>query len=136
MRNEWMPLYRRALGTDRFVARWCARCGHEGTAWADPDGGVVLRCPRCLRERVEELRSERGSLPGAVNRLQTMARKDLAKQSLDDRSELTVEFDVFCRCARCDALIHRDDAWYWLPEGVSSSPPYCRACRGELEEGR
>lgn len=134
MTETWKPLYRRALGSDRFLARWCARCGHEGTAWADGEYGVVLRCPRCLRERVRALREEVGELPGAVDYLETMANRDLERQSVDYRADLTVDFDVFCRCAQCDRLIHRDDARYWLPPGASSSPPYCQPCRAELAE--
>lgn len=45
MNNHERALYRSALGADRFLAQWCARCGHEGTAWADGEGGVVIRCP-------------------------------------------------------------------------------------------
>lgn len=132
---SWKPLYRRALGEDRFLDRWCARCGHEGTAWADGEGGIALRCPRCLRERVRALRQAHGELPGAVDHLETMARGDLKRQSLEDRSGLTVEFDVFSRCARCDRLIQRKDARHWRPPGTSSSPPYCRECHGELSAG-
>jgi uncharacterized C2H2 Zn-finger protein len=128
-------LHRLALGADHFVERWCVECGYEGTTWVHPDGGLVMRCPRCLRERVRALRRERGSLPDPVAYLETMAERDLARQSLENRWDLTVEFDVFVRCDRCDALLERDDARYWLPEGATSSPPYCRPCYAELREG-
>lgn len=133
MNDEERALYRRALGADRFLAQWCARCGHEGTAWADGEGGVVIRCPRCLRERVRSLREVHDSLPGSVDYLETMADRDLERQSLENH-DLTVDFDVFYRCDRCDGLIHLDDARYWIPPGESSSPPYCRPCHAELSE--
>lgn len=88
MTETWKPLYRRALGSDRFLARWCARCGHEATAWSDGGAGVVLRCPHCLRERVRALREKHGELPWAVDYLETRADRLLEEQSLDYRAEL------------------------------------------------
>lgn len=132
---EWMPLYRKALGRDRFVGRWCARCGHERTAWADGQFGIALRCPRCLRERVRALRETHGPLPRAVAYLEKMANDDLRKQSIESRRGLTVDFDVFARCDRCERVILRKDARCRLASGQSSSPPYCLACYAELEAG-
>jgi len=138
---EWMPLYEEALGHDRFLGEFCAKCGHRGTGWADGHLGIAIRCPKCLRDRVRSLRDVHGTLPSAVAYLEKMADGDIRKQGVDNRDDLTVDFDVFCRCAHCDALIHRKDARYWLPPGAKSSPAYCIDCyqalraSGEQDQG-
>jgi hypothetical protein len=113
------------LEVDVFVDHACARCGTHGALFATPR--MFSACPKCLAERIRELRSLGRELPPWLYYLEGAASGEADAQDRRADAALTVSFDDFMRCVRCGAVVPERQVRY-LPTGPNVMSPHCAAC--------
>jgi len=132
LRNDVEP-YSRILEGDVFANHLCTRCGTGGALFATPR--MFTACPKCLAERIRDLRKVSGVLPAWVHYLEGAADEEVARQARAEDAALTASFDDFYRCGRCDTLVPAAEARYYVPPNGNSSPPYCIECYERVRRG-
>jgi hypothetical protein len=121
------------LECDTLVDNMCLECGTHGALFATPR--MFSACPRCLADRIRRLREMEVDLPEWLLYLEKAGEREAVRQHKAEEAKLSVSFDDFYHCARCDRLIQAQDARYYLPPGATSSPAYCVGCYEELRRG-
>jgi HEAT repeat protein len=120
------------LEADVFVDNACVRCGTHGALFATPR--MFSACPKCLAERIRNLRALGRDLPAWLYYLEGAASGEVDAQDRRADAAFTVSFDDFTRCVRCGAVVSEQKVRY-LPTGPNAMSPHCTSCY-ELLRGK
>ncbi len=131
-----------------FVNHLCVKCGYHGALFVF-DSKYVAPCPKCVSERIADLRREGHPIPTGVAWkegqltdfeklaiLENEARREVIYQDKKEQGTLQVSFDDMVKCASCGKLILMKDGRAFFPEGGMSSPSYCIDCHSRMVRGQ
>lgn len=119
------------LEADKFLNHACVKCGTHGALFATPR--MFSACPKCLAERIRELRESGATLPAWAYYLEGAADDEALRQANAEDTSLSMSFDDFYHCAKCGKLILGKEAKYYSPPGSNSSAPHCVECYRQLQ---
>jgi RNA polymerase sigma factor (sigma-70 family) len=117
------------LNVDLFVEHICIVCGFKGNVFPLPY--MFYACPKCLNERIKELRQTEHVIPDWIIFLEEDSDFRKNRQTMVQEGHI-----FFYECGICNKAIMPDNARYYSPPGVHIGKPFCIECYDKLRSGK